>query len=731
MRKTAFLLVLFFLGFIRLSALEVKGRVLSSEGKPVREAVLLHRPSGTKSLTDEKGQFVIKVPDVERVRLEVIHPDYMEEEIVLTSKNLPRMVVVTLIPYIRQREEVVVTAMRYPEPSSKVPAAASVISAETLAEKMAPNISEGLSSLPGVTNLGSGGFSIVPTIRGLARRRVLVMIDNARITGDRRTGPNASFIIPELIDRIEILRSPSSVFYGSDAIGGIVHILTRKEIPDKRFGGKVNAKYASVNREKALGLSFFGTNNKWGYFFSFQGIDADNYSSPFGEVPQSGYSQYNLFGKLSYQTGKRELEMSFLGARGVDIGKPNRDSATKPTWYPHEDQNLLQFHWLEKDVWDGGDLSLHIFVNPNFLETMTERWAATKTRESYSKTESTDYGFQLSAQKKIASHVRLNAGADYFGRSGVNSINKDITFDSQGNVTKTFEETPFTNGRRRDIGFFISCDSDGLKNLDLVGGLRWDVLDMEANPGGAEERKSDSRKALTGFLAGSLKLKENIVLFTNLSRAYRAPSLSERFYTGITGRGFIVAKADLKPEESLSLDAGVKFIGRRFFVGLYSFYYEIDNMIERYLVSNQIYTYGNIDKGEIRGVELEWECFPVPGWNIFGNLTALKGTSEKTKTPLNDIPPLRLFLGTRVWMGRFTGEVNATFQGKIKNPGPAEIAIPGAEYFNLKASYYVGSTASFYFQIANLFNRAYIARPDPESMEEPGRNFVLGITYSF
>lgn len=71
-----------------------------------------------------------------------------------------------------------------------------------------------------MASLGSGGFSIVPSIRGLARRRILLLVDGARLSSDRRTGPNASFLNPEDLARIEILRSPSSVYYGSDAIGG-------------------------------------------------------------------------------------------------------------------------------------------------------------------------------------------------------------------------------------------------------------------------------------------------------------------------------------------------------------------------------------------------------------------------------------------------------------------------------------------------------------------------------
>ena len=232
-------------------------------------------------------------------------------------------------------------------------------------------------------------------------------------------------------------------------------------------------------------------------------------------------------------------------------------------------------------------------------------------------------------------------------------------------------------------------------------------------------------------MAGSAKLTNEIFIFANMSRAYRIPSLSELFYTGITGRGSIISQPDLKPETSLNLDAGIKFINKRLFAGFYSFYYEIDGLIERYLVSDKIFTYGNIDRGGISGFEVELEFYPISGWKIFGNFFSFKGKSIKTQNPLNDIPASRLFLGTRLWLGRFSAEIASTFREEKNAPGPAEIKIPGYKIVNIKASYLIDSSWRLYLVLSNLFNECYLARPDSDSREEPGRNLVLGARYSF
>lgn len=269
----------------------------------------------------------------------------------------------------------------------------------------------------------------------------------------------------------------------------------------------------------------------------------------------------------------------------------------------------------------------------------------------------------------------------------------------------------------------------------MIGGFRWDYIRLNALPGDTPPSAESEYKAWTGFLGGSFKLTDEIVLFANIAKAYRAPSLNELFYSGITGRGMIIAQPDLRPETSFNLDGGVKFIFKRLFTGFYLFYYEIDDLIERYMVDpvERIRTYGNVEQGRLSGYELEVEYYPMPKWKLFGNIYSFKGNSTVTSEPLNDIPPSRLFLGTRVWFGRFTTEINATLQLKKDDMGPDEMlsSLPGYEVVNLKASYYYNKSFRFYLLLSNLLDRAYLARPDADAVEEPGRNLVFGMSYSF
>ena len=98
---------------------------------------------------------------------------------------------------IKQTEELVVSATRYPERGIDIPAIENVLVASEIERKEPANIEMALSNAISFASIGSGGYSKVSSIRGLARKRILLLVDNARINSDRRTGPGASFVMPE------------------------------------------------------------------------------------------------------------------------------------------------------------------------------------------------------------------------------------------------------------------------------------------------------------------------------------------------------------------------------------------------------------------------------------------------------------------------------------------------------------------------------------------------------
>jgi len=153
-------------------------------------------------------------------------------------------------------------------------------------------------------------------------------------------------------------------------------------------------------------------------------------------------------------------------------------------------------------------------------------------------------------------------------------------------------------------------------------------------------------------------------------------------------------------------------------------------MIERYRPDPAIYTYGNIDRGRVDGWEFEADWFLRPGWNVFGCLSSVRGRSLASGDNLNDIPPVRLSGGTRLWLGLVSLGLNGSVQLEKDNPGPVEVPIPGAAIVDFRAVW-TCRRWDLYLSLANLFNARYLARPDAEAMPEPARSLRLGIARAF
>ena len=119
-------------------------------------------------------------------------------------------------------------------PSTPAPpaSAASLVTREELVERRPSRLTDTLAEMPGTSRIEEGQ-SVVPSVRGLARGRTLLMLDDGRVTAERRAGPSASWLNPFALENVEAVRGPGSVLYGSDAFGGVIHART----PLPRPGG--------------------------------------------------------------------------------------------------------------------------------------------------------------------------------------------------------------------------------------------------------------------------------------------------------------------------------------------------------------------------------------------------------------------------------------------------------------------------------------------------------------
>ncbi len=730
MRQIAILAIAILLPSILLGV-EVKGRVLSWAGRPIEGALIYEKITGLKIKTSTDGTFLLKFPEgMERVEISISHPDFVSEKIVLSAQELGEALVIFLKPRAFFHEEITVTATRFKEEALKVPAAVKTLSRDEVREEDPPNLAELLQDQVGLSCIGIGGFSKVPAIRGMARRRVVIFLDSAKIVSDRRTGPDASFFSPELTDRVEVVRSASSVFYGSDAVAGVIRIFSLKPVLQNKTFLRYNLSYQTGGPTRKLGFVLGKGFGRSGLLVSAQYVKAEDYSSPEGLVVMSHFSSLNLLFKYSRESERSRLSASLFVSRGEDIGKPSIKSDVKPTWYPLELHTIFQLQYVRKGFLAGSDLEASLFLHPNKLETERKVYKGYLARRESSKIESFDFGASLKAIK-LSGGWKLQLGADLFARENVDAFNERIYFNEEGDEIGRLQQQPLLDGRRREMGLFFNLDRE-LEPFDFVAGLRFDRIESSAFSSLLGRRSSSSHSVITGFAGLTLQLGRGFSAFFTAGRAYRAPSLSELFYTGMTGRAYIISNPELKAEKSLNLDAGLRLSKGWGFAALYVFRNSIDDMIERYYNKEEgYYSYGNLHRGRVQGLEAELELLPTESLRIFSSFILYSGRDTDSGTRLNDIPPPRLKLGVHVVKGRLWTRATLLRQWEMEEVGPAEEPISGFYLLNLSAGYALHPGLQVILRVYNLLDQAFKARPDPDAPLEPGRRFSIGLRGAF
>jgi outer membrane receptor protein involved in Fe transport len=730
-KKILYLLVAFVIFaagiFTPLSAKEIEGTIQNVNFKSIDVAKIKLKETGQYFFSRKNGKFVISVPDtLETVTLIISNNFYFTKTIKVRMDRDVKEIKVLMVPRERLQEEMTVTALSYEEKTVSVPMAESVVSEVEIKEKIAENLVETLQNTPGVHFIGAGGFSVTPSIRGLARRRVLLLADGTRITGDRRAGTSGSFIAPELIKRIEVVRSSSSVIYGSDAIGGVVQLFTSPEVDEEQgmYGkNSLNLNYNSLSKKKSGGFTFAQKIGKAAIYTGFQTADAGNYASPEEEILNSGYTNYSGVLNFFMQSKKRELFIGYLGGYGKDVGKPERDNnPNKFTTVPQHINHTFNLRYSEKSLVDKGTLNFQFYLNPTkYTLELTDLGIGSL---SFSETTAQNFGLKLNLNKTLSDTLSYQVGVEQYSRTNVDIKNSERASES-GPVSTTL---PLENGMRSDTGIYFTFDYTGLPGFDFFGGARHTFFNLKTRMDGTPEKLSTSSPSV--FLGVTKKLGKSLSVFFNLGRAYRTPSLSEAFYSGLTGRKYVIANPDLKPEKSYNIDSGIKFFSEKVFLGLYLFSYRIDDMIERYRTEDGNYTHDNIEAGNIRGGEIEFQFFPVKSLEIFGNYFYYKGKS-KEDVPLNDIPASRFLLGGKVLIEKFWCELNYIYSFKKSNPGPAEIFNEAYNLLDMKAGYYFSASFFLYLKASNLLNESYFANPDPDIPAGRKIDFSAGINFYF
>jgi len=558
-------------------------------------------------------------------------------------------------------DPLVVTATRGPREASRIPQPVSVVQRRDLIQQVPNTVTDLFRNLPGLDVTGVGVNQGRPQIRGQRGQRILLLEDGIRLNNFRRQQDFGE--LPALVDvtgveRVEVVRGPASVLYGSDAIGGVVNIITRT--PEQEgFHGLVSGRYGSAESQKTGSARVFGRSG--GFTVRAGGTlrRADAYEAPagtFGDIeltapvlvqntgvedrsmdlrlgwePAGHHSVYGKFETYTadnagfgsvdpnlYAPGSPDIQITYpsqtwskftAGYLGRELGTPLADQVTV-TAYGQDNERNLQ---LGFELGLGPTATMNI-LNQNFTNVRT-------------------YGARVEARKLADPRLLLTYGVDLVKEraEGTDHNSTVITGFGPDPITDVSDRPQLPTASFLALGAFAQGEVTVTDRLSFVAGGRYQSAKAQtyATPGLEDlSPTSITDGTFVAALNSIFDLGGGVSLVGSAGRAFRSPNLIERFFDGATpeGSGYQIANPDLKAETSFNTDLGLRYRSRR--LSLEGFYFRnkiFDGIRIQDLGTevNGIEAYQNTNVEELifRGVELDGEVYFADGFTVGGNYT--------------------------------------------------------------------------------------------------------------
>lgn len=563
-------------------------------------------------------------------------------------------------------DTVIVDGSRLGQTQAEIGSSVAIIS-ETDLEKLDVDFAfDALAMAPGVTVNQNGGFGGAASvrIRGASSGQTLVLIDGVPVGDPSATDGsyNFAFLDTEAIARIEVLKGPQSVLWGSDAIGGVISISTKT--PEDGLGGSAFAEYGSYNTIRG-GASIGGANETGVFRLAVTSLSSDGISKADEDNGNTEDDGYNA---------------TTLSAKG-GLNLPNRTRLdANLLWNKAEADFDSYVYGAEGSVGDGdestenetlsGNVSLSLPLFDDRLENLLVI--------GYSDIERVN--FSNGARSYSAEGDRLLLR--YQGIFTVNDANK-LSFGAER------EETSADGLDSSIDGVFALYELKPVETLTLTGGLRVD--DHETF--GSET---------TGRIAAAYTPADGVVLRASWGQGFKAPSIFQSTYI-CTFCGLTEANPNLKPETSEAFDIGVDWSSAdgRAEAGLTLFDQETENMIDFSYTAG----YDNIALVDSQGMEV-YGSYQFTDWlGVSASYTYIDAEDVNGNTLIR-IPKhtgdITLSIDPE---GPVSGAVLLRHNGKEDNSDGTEL--DSWTRIDLTGRYALNETVELYGHVENLFDEDY------------------------
>lgn len=593
-------------------------------------------------------------------------------------------------------DEVVVTANRTPVPVRDVIAPVEVVDREDIVRSQARSLPELLRGRAGISIGNQGGLGKLTSVfvRGAESDHVLVLVDGVRI-GSVTSGQAALQDLPlELIERIEIVRGPRSSLYGSEAIGGVIQIFTRRDAgavtPRLAIGtGSHDTHEASAGVGGRVGRGWFGADYAWtqsegidacrGFYNGLTNTGAGCFTN---EPDRDGYERESV----SLRAGVELADAWTLEAHALRAEAENEYDGSftnysevvqqvvggSVNWAPNETVSVKLT--AGRNV-DASDNSLNGVPPIGYFDT--DRDSAT-----------------LQANVLVTANHLVSAGFDWLD-DGVES------------------STPYEN---RNTGLLVRERSNRAVFAQYLGDFG--ALDLQASA------RSDDNEQFGEHTSGNLALGFALApqwrVSAGVGTAFKSPTFNELYFP------FGFGNPELDPERSRTIEAGIAWIGERAGVRLDAYRSKVEDLIAYNAAE---FTVDNIDSALLRGAELTADA-------TFGEWTANASYSvvdTENRSAMNtglDLPR-RAGESARIELDREFGALRlgltATGEGARYDDFLNARRVPGHGQLDVRAEYAFNADWRLQARVANVFDNSY---ETVAFYNQPGRTWFVTLRYA-
>lgn len=619
----------------------------------------------------------------------------------------PAMAQVNTAPVV-QSQDVMVTASRSEKALADVNMSVSVITAEDI--KRAGSV-KGVADLlettvPGlrVRNDGSQGLDRI-SMRGEDAFRTLVMVNGQRITEQKSMSGAPILIDPSQVERIEVIRGPASVLYGSDAIGGAVNIITKKGA-DKPVSATVSVGYDGSADGKSGSASISGSSNGWNWRLGVAGKDYDLLDTPRGKAAHTQFDSKSADAFLSYDIDPNKTIGLTLSHYDLDFWSGDQSVAADDFWVhvpewkrtrgavfgefknisdtlsrvridvsQERNKKKMDNHVATKMA--AGPIFDMLGMNPPVdMPSHVLNMATPVTVDSFTDNTTDTTALSIQTDWNLGDNHFLIAGYelayDKLDASSTSGIAPQIMHGAQIKVGNTYD------GDQTRHAIFAAMESTFAEDWVANYGVRYtwvksdmdihsspvllSVMPMPLKPASNESVDSSDSKAV--FNAGlTYNGLEDLVLRANYSQGYRAPILQELFIDSMMGGHITRSNKDLKPETSDNFEIGARYQKGGLTLDTAVFYSMADDYITSAVTSSDnVFQYRNIAEAKTLGFEME-SSLRVGDFEPYTTVTLLKREYENkgVSTKKTGTPKASARVGVRYFTTAMDADWNADF----------------------------------------------------------------------